>query len=76
MAGQMLCTNCGYQGQPERIIKGSVLVEIFLWLLFLLPGIIYSIWRCSTKAKVCPNCMAPNMIPLDSPVAQKFLTNK
>ena len=76
MASEMFCQNCGFQGKPKRYIKGSIFTEILLWICFLLPGLIYSIWRLSSRFRGCPSCRAPNMIPLDSPKAQAALTQK
>ena len=68
----MICTTCGYVGYSERTIKGNIGVEIFLWSMFLLPGIIYSIYRSSTKMDACPKCKNPTMIPITSPVGEKL----
>ncbi|MGH9561007.1 MAG: hypothetical protein ACRD3S_06090, partial [Terracidiphilus sp.] len=57
-------------------VKGSVLTGLFLYCLFLLPGLIYSIWRQSTAAQVCRNCGSPAVIPLGSPAAQQVLANR
>ena len=69
---QLVCTNCGTVGEPVMVTKGSLLTEIVLWLLFLLPGVIYSVWRLTTRTNVCPSCGAGNMVPLNSPVGQKL----
>ena len=75
MSSKMLvCTQCGYVGKSEGAIKGSALVEIFLWFLLIVPGVIYSAWRSSSRYKVCPKCKSPNLIPMDSPRAQKILS--
>jgi len=71
--GSKLCTNCCYVGRRIEITKGSFGVELALWLLFLAPGIIYSIWRLTSRYMACPKCKAPNMIPADSPVAREIL---
>lgn len=68
-----LCTVCGYIGKPYKYTKGSFGVELLLWIFFLIPGLIYSIWRLSSRYEACPKCDAPNMIPMDSPVAKKIL---
>jgi hypothetical protein len=73
MSTQMLCTTCGTIGSTTRSMKGSIVTEIILWLFFLIPGIIYSIWRHSTVAWVCRNCGSSAVIPLSSPVAQQAL---
>jgi hypothetical protein len=49
--------------------KGSFLIEFLLWVCFIVPGLIYSIWRLGTRHKGCPSCGGP-MIPVDSPVAR------
>lgn len=72
MSDKMICTTCGYVGYSERTINGNIGVEIFLWLIFLLPGIIYSIYRSSTKMDVCPKCKDPTMIPVTSPIGEKL----
>lgn len=65
----MICAQCGTAGKPKsRGMNGSFLVEILLWFFFILPGLIYSIWRiASPQGKVCRACGSPSMIPLDSP---------
>ena len=73
MAATKLCIICGYVGQPRLETKGTFIMEVFLWLIFLLPGLIYSIWRLTTRYDACPECAAANMIPTSSPVAQKLL---
>lgn len=54
-------------------MKGSLLTEAMLWIFFLIPGLIYSIWRHSTVYDGCGKCGAATVIPLDSPVAKKIL---
>ena len=73
MAKQMFCKACHSVGKPKRLVKGSVLVELFLWLCFLLPGIIYTTWRSATTKTVCSQCGSPEIIPADSPLAKKML---
>jgi len=65
---QFICTVCGNIGNPKTMVKGSILTELFLWLFFILPGIFYSIWRLSTKSKVCSKCGSINLVPVESPV--------
>lgn len=63
------CMVCGTDAKPKSKTKGSIWIELFLWLMFIVPGVIYSLWRLSTREKVCPACGAPNMVPLESPAA-------
>ena len=76
MAKQMICTSCGQVGTAKRITKGSIFIEILLWLFFLLPGLIYSIWRLSSKYDACPSCKNPSMIPVDSPTGRKLMESQ
>ena len=73
MASEMYCQNCGSVGKPKRTTKGSLLIEIILWLMMILPGVLYTVWRLTTRTKACPKCKAPNMIPVDSPRALEAL---
>ncbi len=70
MAAPMYCTNCGSIDKPRTRTKGSFLLEVFLWLCLILPGVLYTVWRLTTREKVCRACGAPNMIPTDSPKAK------
>ena len=67
---------CGHISSPKTAIKGNGLIEIFLWFFFIIPGIIYSIWRSSSRYKVCRKCHGTNLIPLDTPVGQKILQDQ
>lgn len=73
MSDERVCTACGHVGEPARVTKGSMGIELVLWLCFLIPGLIYSIWRLSTRHDACPKCGNANLIPKDSPMGQKFL---
>jgi hypothetical protein len=57
---------------PKYIIKGSHRLEIILWCLFIIPGIIYSWWRHITKERVCPDCSSMAFIPINSLMGRKF----
>lgn len=50
------CPNCKYEGKGKKFVKGSTIVELFLWLTFIVPGFIYSLWRLSSKYWGCPQC--------------------
>lgn len=69
-----ICTTCGSQGKPKKVIKGNLLIEIILWCFFLLPGLFYTLWRLSTREKVCSKCSSRNIVPIDSPIGKKLLT--
>jgi hypothetical protein len=73
MAKSLLCTTCHHVGAPRRITRGSFWVEVLAWLLFLLPGLIYSLWRLGTRYDGCAACGSRDLIPLDSPRARQLL---
>ncbi len=75
MAKQLVCTQCGFVGDSKTVIKGNGFIEILLWLFLLLPGIIYSIWRSSSRHQRCAKCNGDSLIPIDTPVAQKIIAN-
>ncbi|HUF09751.1 MAG TPA: hypothetical protein VMO47_10540 [Rhodothermales bacterium] len=69
-----VCTNCGYQGQPERIVPGSTALGCVLILLLVIPGLIYAVWQQTQTKPGCPNCKTGGtMIPINSPMAQKII---
>jgi hypothetical protein len=70
---ESICKTCGHVGFPKTITKGSFFMEVILWLFFLLPGLIYSIWRLTSKEDVCPKCKNATMIPVDTPIGEKLL---
>lgn len=70
-----LCAQCGTMTDPRRVTKGSFWMEAALWLLFLLPGLIYSIWRLSSRHDACAACGSRDLIPADSPRAQAILAD-
>lgn len=71
--GDMYCTSCGAVGHSKRHVPSSILIEIVLWICFLILGVIYTIWRYSSSQNVCKFCSMPTQIPARSPLAQKML---
>lgn len=49
-----LCPQCGFTGTPLRYTRGNIVFEVLLWLVFVVPGLFYSLWRAESKA--CPKC--------------------
>lgn len=76
MSKQLICSVCGNVGKAKTPIKGSGLIEIILWLSFILPGLLYTIWRRSGLSPVCTACGSKNLIPLDTPVGLKLLSEQ
>ncbi|MBW2418763.1 MAG: hypothetical protein JRH19_09470 [Deltaproteobacteria bacterium] len=56
MAKRMLCTDCSEVSVPDTVLEGSDLLELIGWACFVLPGLLYSVWRHLLRFKVCPHC--------------------
>jgi hypothetical protein len=63
------CTDCGHQAAPSTDTPGSILIELVLWLCFIVPGLIYSLWRHNKRRPVCAMCGGAHLIPAKSPKA-------
>jgi hypothetical protein len=72
-SGMMVCTQCGGTA-TESHTKGSFLIEILLWFFFCVPGVIYSIWRLTTRGKVCSGCKSERLVPANSPAGRQMLS--
>jgi len=64
------CMTCGSEGDPVAKTKGSLLIEIVLWLCLIVPGLIYSVWRLTSRHSACSVCGATNLVPCDTPAAK------
>jgi len=71
----LVCKSCGYAGRLPKSARGSIAIEFALYLLLILPGIIYSIWRRSEKVATCPHCSGHDLIPANSLIAKKILNS-
>jgi hypothetical protein len=63
------CMTCGVDGAPVSRTRGSIGIEILLWLCFIVPGLIYSLWRLTTRHQACASCGATNLVPVSAPAA-------
>lgn len=66
-----ICTICGYVGEPKNAPLDFI--EVFLWLVLLPIGIIWTIWRVMFNCNLCPACnKKATMIPTNTPVGKKL----
>lgn len=72
---KMICAVCGSVSNPKTVTKGSIFIELVLWLCFIIPGVIYSIWRLTTRHEACRECGSKNIVPIDSPVGRKLVAD-
>jgi hypothetical protein len=71
--GPMICPHCGSRGRTATRTKGSTAVELVAWLCLIVPGLIYSLWRLSSRQQVCPVCREPGMIAVTTPRGAQLL---
>jgi hypothetical protein len=71
MRKKMICPNCGHEGRGLWIRPGSGGLEVLLWLMMIVPGLLYSVWRSGQAYRGCPKCET-RMIPGDSPRGQQL----
>lgn len=72
---RLLCMQCHeITEKPKKVMPGSAIMELLLWLFFLLPGMLYSVWRYHARTSVCPTCTAADLIPANSKRAQSILS--
>lgn len=69
----MVCTSCGSVGEPKSVTRGSFLIEVVLWLCFIIPGLLYSLWRLTTRHKGCRACGASTLVPTSSPIGRDVI---
>ena len=48
---------------PHALKKGTGWIELVLYFFYIVPGVIYSIWRRSGPPNVCPLCRAASLVP-------------
>jgi len=70
---KMFCCGCYEVVQPKLVSPGSFAVELVLWLLLIVPGLIYSVYRATAKQDTCPNCGSHDFTKPDSKRAQMLL---
>lgn len=77
---QVYCTQCHTTGEFNFSYAFGGLAELVAWLIFiaismmvtwlaLVPAVLISLWRFSSKKKICASCGSQNIIPSDSPAA-------
>lgn len=73
MGKEKFCLQCQTISKPKKKTPGSIWAEVFLWCLFIFPGLLYSLWRISNKKPMCRDCGSLNLVSPQSPVAKKLL---
>lgn len=69
----LLCTQCGAETTaPLKVPAGSPWVALALAVPFVVPGVIYTVWRYSMRRDACPTCGHASLIPADAPLARTW----
>jgi hypothetical protein len=76
VAEPMICTQCGSVTSPKRFVPGSIVITLILLVFFVIPGLIYEIWRHSSAYNVCQRCGSRNLVPPSSPFGQDMVTTR
>lgn len=63
------CMTCGTDAEPRTHTRGSIWIEVILWLLLIVPGLVYSVWRLTSKRQVCSACGSAQIVPYNAPAA-------
>lgn len=72
---KFVCKACGNIGESNTTTSGNIVIEIILWLCLIIPGVIYSIWRMTSKHEACSKCGSKEVIPTDSPIGRKLVAD-
>ena len=85
MFSQRICSSCGQVNSDTKIVKGSFVIEAFLYLigiatlilifgiLILVVAVIYSIWRVSSSYRGCKFCRTQTIVDINSPMGQELV---
>lgn len=68
----MICRHCGTAQRGQSALPGSGWIELVLWLCWVVPGLIYSIWRRGGKP-ACTSCGSRDLVDESTPVGKQLL---
>jgi len=72
MSTTYICRQCGHAAEPVTTVPGSARTEILLWLLLIIPGLAYTIWRSASRRRTCSKCGGTKVVPIDSHSGQQI----
>lgn len=73
---KVICRNCGRVTEPERPLRGSTWITLILLCFYVIPGIIYMIWRRTGVQDTCAICKSTNVTPENSPEGRRMVADK
>lgn len=63
---QPICLRC-HSRRAKEGLNGNPALELLLWCLFIIPGLVYTASRKKNRPWVCQECGSHEVIPADSP---------
>lgn len=70
-----ICRSCGAVGDAAIHTPGSIGIELILWCCFIVPGLIYSIWRHAKRGAACAQCHSHDLVAVGSPIGRKLMAD-
>ena len=70
---QVVCESCNEQTMSVTKMKGTMLINIVLLVCMVVPGVLYFVWRLTTKHKACGSCGSDQILPINSLKGKKLL---
>ena len=69
-----VCLACRAYRRPVRELRGSGALELILWLMFIVPGLVYAVWRSRVSRPTCSVCGAA-LLSEDAPEVQALMAS-
>lgn len=85
---EVFCNACHHVGEKKKTTSGSFIGEVLVWVLFvfisagtgawwlMIVPLVYTVIRAVSSKHTCASCGSTNIIPKDSPAAQKVIATK
>lgn len=70
---EMVCATCGHVGKVRFTNRGSLIVLLALFCLFIVPGVFYLLYMLTGTYKECRKCGAKDVIGLDTPRGRELV---
>lgn len=67
-----ICKQCGTLNNNGDALPGSGWIELVLWLCYIVPGVIYSIWRRTKRNAACVACSSRELVQVGTPVGAEL----
>ena len=61
-AASYFCSSCK-NTTVTPMMRGNGWIELVLYFVYIIPGVIYSFWRRSGPPNVCPICKTEGLVP-------------